>query len=96
MVSVKSSLSFWGALTQSCACSAAEKDLETEEWLDPGSQTLQTSTSWAPRKEGGTFLSVPLNMLQSISTYRAQYEQHLQRLSHEEVGSFNPWHVAQR
>lgn len=74
---------------------AAEKDLETEEWLDPGSQTLQTSTSWAPRKEGGTFLSVPLNMLQSISTYRAQYEQHLQRLSHEEVGSFNPWHVAQ-
>ncbi|XP_066492602.1 LOW QUALITY PROTEIN: protein moonraker [Tiliqua scincoides] len=71
----------------------AAEDLETEEQLGPGSRALQPTAG--SHREGGTFLSVPRNVLQSICNYGARYEQHLQRLSHEEVGSFNPWHVAQ-
>lgn len=67
-----------------------------EERLDPGSQTLQPSASSAPQPKGGTFISVPQHVLQSVRDYGARYEQHLQCLSHEEVGSFNPWLIAQR
>ncbi|XP_063002537.1 protein moonraker [Elgaria multicarinata webbii] len=50
----------------------------------------------APQKEvASAFLSVPKDVLQSIWDYGARFEQHLKRLSHEAVGNFDPWHVAE-
>ncbi|XP_069083093.1 protein moonraker [Pleurodeles waltl] len=46
-------------------------------------------------REGCTFLSVPRQMLKSIQDYKDRYEQHLKLISHEAVGSFNPWHITE-
>ena len=41
-------------------------------------------------------LSVPKHMLQSILDYNSRYKHHLKLISHEAVGSFNPWQIAER
>ncbi|XP_053130844.1 protein moonraker [Hemicordylus capensis] len=75
---------------------AVDKDLETEEQQEPRNR-LPAASAWPlPRhKEPSAFLSLPKNTLQNIHDYSARYEQHLRRISHEEVGSFNPWQIAQ-
>ncbi|XP_015264602.1 PREDICTED: protein moonraker, partial [Gekko japonicus] len=75
---------------------AVEEDVEPDERLESRTQTAQTAT-WdtSQRKQPCTFLSVPKNMLQSIHDYGARYDQHLRCISHEEVGNFSPWHIAQ-
>ncbi|XP_072834506.2 protein moonraker [Pogona vitticeps] len=45
--------------------------------------------------DGGVFCSVPVSTLQSIRDYGARYEQHLKRISHAPVGTFDPWHITQ-
>ncbi|KAM5181356.1 protein moonraker [Mantella aurantiaca] len=40
-------------------------------------------------------ISVPHQMLQSIQNYRERFDRHLRLTSHEEVGAFNPWHIAE-
>ncbi|XP_054857547.1 protein moonraker [Eublepharis macularius] len=74
---------------------AVEEDTEPER-LEPRNWTTQPS-NWdvSQRKQPSTFLSVPKNMLQSICDYGARYEQHLKCMSHEEVGNFNPWQIAE-
>ncbi|XP_041097217.1 protein moonraker isoform X2 [Polyodon spathula] len=59
------------------------------------------SKSYQPRQplpqakqRGGTFLSVPIRMQQSIQKYIGRYEAFLRLVSHEAVGSFNPWVIA--
>ncbi|XP_043910189.1 protein moonraker [Protopterus annectens] len=47
------------------------------------------------QKEGNTLLSVPSGVLQNIHDYNRRYEQHLKLISHEAVGNFNPWHIAE-
>ncbi|XP_070591124.1 protein moonraker isoform X2 [Erythrolamprus reginae] len=67
-----------------------------EELSEPRSGTLQSFTHHiAPRKESGTFLSVPKHVLQSLSDYDARYRQHLKSIFLEEVGQFNPWNIAE-
>ncbi|XP_078535457.1 protein moonraker [Lissotriton helveticus] len=46
-------------------------------------------------KEGCTFLTVPRQMLKSIYDNKDRYEQHLKLISHEVVGSFDPWHITE-
>lgn len=41
-------------------------------------------------------LSVPSNVLQSILDYNSRYKHHLKLISHEVVGSFDPWQIAER
>ncbi|KAL9826544.1 protein moonraker isoform 2-T4 [Geothlypis trichas] len=41
-------------------------------------------------------LSVPSNVLQSILDYNSRYKHHLKLISHEAVGSFDPWQIAER
>ncbi|XP_033968806.1 protein moonraker isoform X3 [Trematomus bernacchii] len=42
----------------------------------------------------GTVISVPGSMLRNIRGYREDYEAYLRAVSHEAVGSFNPWAIA--
>ncbi|XP_033027356.1 protein moonraker [Lacerta agilis] len=72
-----------------------EKSAGMEELLEPRNGTLPSSSSHPRQKEAGVFLSVPKNMLQSIHDYSARYSQHLRCISHEAVGSFNPWRIAE-
>ncbi|XP_058853907.1 protein moonraker-like isoform X1 [Acipenser ruthenus] len=46
------------------------------------------------KQRDGTFLSVPIRMQQSIQKYSERYEAFLRLVSHEAVGSFNPWVIA--
>lgn len=41
-------------------------------------------------------LSVPSDVLQSILDYNSRYKHHLKLISHEAVGSFDPWQIAER
>lgn len=79
-----------------CVPSAVDEDMEMEEKSRSGNdlQLLIPNMSW--QKEGCIFLSIPRHMLQSILDYNNRYEQHLKLISHEAVGSFNPWHIAER
>ncbi|XP_072286051.1 protein moonraker [Pyxicephalus adspersus] len=40
-------------------------------------------------------VSVPHQMLQSIQNYSERFDRHLRLTSHEEVGAFNPWRIAE-
>lgn len=62
---------------------------ESENDLHPVSQKM----FWP--KEGCKFLTVPRQMLKSIHDYKDRYEQHLKLISHEVVGSFDPWHITE-
>ncbi|KAM6337889.1 protein moonraker isoform 2-T2 [Alca torda] len=72
-----------------------DENKEAEERLQTGSDILQPLTRNSPRRERGVSLSVPKHMLQSILDYNSRYEHHLKLISHEAVGSFNPWQIAE-
>ncbi|NXW65680.1 MOONR protein, partial [Eurystomus gularis] len=69
-----------------------DENKEAEEKLQTGTDILQTQNSL--QKEFYVSLSVPKHMLQSILDYNNRYEHHLKLISHEAVGSFNPWQIA--
>ncbi|KAM9117655.1 protein moonraker isoform 2-T3 [Pangshura tecta] len=75
---------------------AIEEDEEVEEKLETGNDIWQPLTCNISRqKEHCVFLSVPKHMLQNILDYNSRYEQHLKLISHEAVGHFNPWRIAE-
>ncbi|XP_072548059.1 protein moonraker isoform X2 [Salminus brasiliensis] len=47
------------------------------------------------KKKGGISLNVPSNMQKNIQQYREAHDSYLHLVSHEVVGSFNPWAVAE-
>ncbi|NWH54607.1 MOONR protein, partial [Fregata magnificens] len=67
---------------------------EAEEKLQSGNDILQPLTRNSLQKECCVSLSVPKHMLQSILDYNSRYKHHLKLISHEAVGSFNPWQIA--
>lgn len=48
------------------------------------------------QKEDRTPLFVPPRMRHSIGDYCSRFEQFLRIISHEAIGSFNPWLIAER
>ncbi|KAA0702050.1 Protein moonraker [Triplophysa tibetana] len=46
------------------------------------------------KSSGGLYLSVPPSMQRSIQKYRENHDAFLQLLSHEAMGNFNPWAIA--
>ncbi|KAG7470671.1 hypothetical protein MATL_G00116310 [Megalops atlanticus] len=42
----------------------------------------------------GALLSVPVSMQKSVQKYREEHDSYLRLVSHEAVGSFNPWAIA--
>ncbi|NXL55836.1 MOONR protein, partial [Chordeiles acutipennis] len=71
-----------------------DENKEAEEKLQTGNDILQPWTRNSLQKECCVSLSVPEHMLQSILDYNSRYKDHLKLISHEAVGSFNPWQIA--
>ncbi|NXA41993.1 MOONR protein, partial [Eudromia elegans] len=72
-----------------------DENKTSEEKLQPRSDVLQAlSRSRSLQNECCISLSVPKPMLQSILDYNNRYKHHLKIISHEAVGSFNPWQIA--
>ncbi|XP_025903720.1 protein moonraker isoform X2 [Nothoprocta perdicaria] len=68
----------------------------SEEKLQPGSDILQTlSRSRSLPNECYVSLSVPKAMFQNLLDYNNRYKHHLKIISHEAIGSFNPWQIAE-
>ncbi|NXS63202.1 MOONR protein, partial [Brachypteracias leptosomus] len=74
--------------------SDTDENKEAEEKLQPGTDILQPLTQNSLQKGHYVSLSVPKHMLQSILDYNNRYKHHLKLISHESVGSFNPWQIA--
>ncbi|XP_072737954.1 protein moonraker isoform X3 [Ciconia boyciana] len=72
-----------------------DENKEAEEKLQTGNDVLQPLTWNSLQKECHVSLSVPKHMLQSILDYNSRYKHHLKLISHEAVGSFNPWQIAE-
>lgn len=67
--------------------------------LDEDSSTLNDpghAVTAGVKGTGGLYLSVPPSMQRSIQKYRENHDAFLQLLSHEAVGNFNPWTIADR
>ncbi|KAM9037932.1 protein moonraker isoform 3-T3 [Sarcophilus harrisii] len=57
---------------------------------------LPPVTPAAPQQpEGSLLLSVPREALRSLSDYQDGYQQYLRTISHESIGSFNPWIIVE-
>ncbi|XP_063196682.1 protein moonraker isoform X1 [Chroicocephalus ridibundus] len=72
-----------------------DENKEAEEKLQTGSDVLQPLTQNSLHRECCVYLSVPKHMLQSILDYNSRYLHHLKLISHEAVGNFNPWQIAE-
>ncbi|NWT11698.1 MOONR protein, partial [Vireo altiloquus] len=71
-----------------------DENEEAEEKLQTGNYILQPLPLNSLQKVCSVSLSVPSDMLQSILDYNSRYKHHLKLISHEVVGSFNPWQIA--
>lgn len=72
-----------------------DENKEAEEKLQTGNDILQPSLLNSLQKAYSVSLSVPSNVLQSILDYNSRYKHHLKLISHEAVGSFDPWQIAE-
>ncbi|XP_010002116.1 PREDICTED: uncharacterized protein KIAA0753 homolog [Chaetura pelagica] len=72
-----------------------DKNKEAEEKLQTGNYILEPWTWNSLHKERCMSLTVPKHMLQNILDYKSRYSHHLKLISHEAVGSFNPWQIAE-
>ncbi|XP_009879771.1 PREDICTED: uncharacterized protein KIAA0753 homolog [Charadrius vociferus] len=73
----------------------SDEKKEAEEKLQTGNDILQPLTWNSLHKERCVSLSVPKHMLQSILDYNSRYQHHLKLISHEAIGTFNPWQIAE-
>ncbi|NWV24791.1 MOONR protein, partial [Origma solitaria] len=71
-----------------------DENKEAEEKLQTGSDIPQPLPLNSLQKACSVSLSVPSDMLQSILDYNSRYKHHLKLISHEVVGSFDPWRIA--
>ncbi|XP_062363142.1 protein moonraker [Cinclus cinclus] len=75
--------------------STAIDENEAEEKLQTGNDIVQPLPLNCLQKAYSVSLSVPSNVLQSILDYNSRYKHHLKLISHEVVGSFDPWQIAE-
>ncbi|NXM96019.1 MOONR protein, partial [Sylvia borin] len=67
---------------------------EAGEKLLSGNDILQPLPLNSLQQTYSVCLSVPSDVLQSILDYNSRYKHHLKLISHEVVGSFDPWQIA--
>ncbi|XP_068066918.1 protein moonraker isoform X2 [Anomalospiza imberbis] len=72
-----------------------DENKEAGEELQTGNDIPQPSPLNSLQKAYSVSLSVPSNVLQSILDYNSRYKHHLKLISHEVVGSFDPWQIAE-
>ncbi|XP_055982680.1 protein moonraker isoform X2 [Sorex fumeus] len=81
-------------LKRPCSGNSLDESVETEERLEKR-ETPRISLEDSQQKEGEIALFVPQDMQHSIRDYCSRFEQYLRIVSHEAVGSFNPWLLAE-
>ncbi|XP_004376294.1 protein moonraker isoform X1 [Trichechus manatus latirostris] len=72
-----------------------DESVGTEERVKKREAPLLTLPEDAQQKGGRALLFIPPAMLHSIGDYCSRFEQYLRMISHEAVGSFNPWLIAE-
>ncbi|XP_074536482.1 protein moonraker isoform X3 [Halichoeres trimaculatus] len=73
----------------------SESSLSEEASQDAWQPTQNNAFLPGPVERGrGTVISVPGSMLGNIRRYREDYDAYLHVVAHQDVGSFNPWAVA--
>ncbi|XP_051891222.1 protein moonraker isoform X2 [Pristis pectinata] len=70
-------------------------DLECGGRPEPASVLEPLTQKPSKKKERGTALPIPQNMVQNIHNYRERFDLYLKMISHEAVGNFNPWLIAE-
>ncbi|NXR78191.1 MOONR protein, partial [Pycnonotus jocosus] len=71
-----------------------DENKEAEEKLQIGNYILRPLPLSSLQQTYSMSLSVPSDVLQSILDYNSRYKHHLKLISHEMVGSFDPWQIA--
>lgn len=72
-----------------------DENVGMEEKLEKRETPLPLLSENPQRRQGQFALSVPAGMWSSIGDYCGRFEQYLRMVSHEAVGSFNPWLIAE-
>ncbi|XP_039938622.1 protein moonraker isoform X2 [Hirundo rustica] len=72
-----------------------DENKEAEEKLQAGNDILKSLLLNSLQQTYSVSLSVPSDVLQSILDYNSRYKHHLKLISHEVVGSFDPWRIAE-
>ncbi|XP_035889118.1 protein moonraker isoform X4 [Phyllostomus discolor] len=72
-----------------------DESVGTEEKLEKKEPPLVTVPEDSEPRKGRAALFVPAGMRHRIGDYCSRYEQYLRMVSHEAVGSFNPWLIAE-
>ncbi|XP_028643101.1 protein moonraker isoform X2 [Grammomys surdaster] len=83
-------------LERPCNGNSLDESMGTEEGSEKREPPLPFFREDPHQKEGQTPLSVPPRMRHSIGDYCSRFEQFLRIISHEAIGSFNPWLIAER
>ncbi|XP_031729499.1 protein moonraker isoform X2 [Anarrhichthys ocellatus] len=74
----------------------SENSLTDEASQDEQQPRRSTVFPGPAERSRGTVISVPGGMLGNIRRYREDYEAYLRVVTHESVGSFNPWAITDR
>ncbi|XP_051681293.2 protein moonraker isoform X4 [Oryctolagus cuniculus] len=82
-------------LERPCNGNSLDESLGMEERSEKRGAPLHLLAEDSQPGEGRTPLSVPPGMLLSIGDYCSRFEQYLRMVSHEAVGGFNPWLIAE-
>ncbi|XP_065388708.1 protein moonraker isoform X4 [Macaca fascicularis] len=83
-------------LERPCNGNSLDESVGTEEGSEKREAPLLSLAEDSQQKEGRAPLFVPPGMRHSIGDYCSRFEQYLRIVSHEAVGSFNPWLIAER
>ncbi|XP_040856464.1 protein moonraker isoform X2 [Ochotona curzoniae] len=82
-------------LERPCNGNSLHESLTAEERSEKRGTPLHFLREDSQQEERGTLLFVPPAMRRSIGDYCSRFEQYLRVISHEAVGSFNPWLLAE-
>ncbi|KAL2765613.1 protein moonraker isoform 2, partial [Daubentonia madagascariensis] len=82
-------------LERPCNGNSLDESVGTEERSEKREAPLLSLAEDFQQREGQALLFVPPGMQHSIGDYCSRFEQYLRIISHEAVGSFNPWLIAE-
>nr|KAF6415995.1 hypothetical protein HJG59_007251 [Molossus molossus] len=83
-------------LERPCNGNSLDESVGTEEKSERRVAPLLSPSEDSEQRKGRTALCVPPGMRRSIGDYCSRFERYLRMVSHEAVGSFNPWLIAER
>ncbi|XP_072445738.1 protein moonraker isoform X3 [Chiloscyllium punctatum] len=82
-------------ITQKSLEADPAEDLELSGKPEPASLLEPLTQKLSRKRQNGIELSIPQKMFHHILDYRERFDQHLKMISHEAVGSFNPWLITE-